>query len=233
MVRVIVIAEGQTEEKFIREVVKPALQGWQVSINPVNLKTSSDKRGGTVAHSGGAVTIDRLKGNAVKFLRSDSQLVLSTFLDLYGLDADFPPFAQASKFSDVYQRVACLERALHTLVVQEAGCRPERFIPYIQPYEFEGLLFSDVDALCAVDPGWARYAPVLHKVRAKFDCPEHINDSPQTAPSKRLLNILKSPGYHKVRHGPEAAKRITLEAIERECPHFKSWMDTLRKLEAP
>ncbi len=28
----------------------------------------------------------------------------------------------------------------------------------------------------------------------------------------------------------EAAKRITLEAIERECPHFKSWMDTLRAL---
>lgn len=226
MVAVTVIGEGDTEEQFLKRVVAPALHGKQIFIKPVKLETSP-------GHRGGAVTIDRLKNNAVKLLRNDSKLVLSTFLDLYRLDTDFPAYAEASKFADVYQRVACLEQALHTLVVKAAKCRPEQFIPYIQPYEFEGLLFSDVDALCAVDPGWARYAPVLHKVRAKFDCPEHINDSPQTAPSKRLIDTLVSPKYKKNFHGPQAAQKITLEVIERECQHFKSWMDSLRKLEAP
>lgn len=226
MVRVIVIGEGQTEEKFIKDVVKPALCNRQIFIDAVNLETSD-------GHRGGAVTIKRLIKYAVNFLRGDRQLVLSTFLDLYALDKDFPAFAQASKLSDVYQRVACLEHALHTFVVQETGCRPERFIPHIQPYEFEALLFSDVDALCAVDPGWRQYAAGLRKMRAGCDSPEHINDSRHTAPSKRLIETLVSPKYKKSFHGPQAAQKITQEVIERECQHFKGWMDSLRKLEAP
>jgi predicted RNA-binding Zn-ribbon protein involved in translation (DUF1610 family) len=42
--------------------------------------------------------------------------------------------------------------------VAAAGCQPGRFIPYIQPYEFEALLFSDVPTLTRVEPGWRRQA---------------------------------------------------------------------------
>lgn len=42
-----------------------------------------------------------------------------------------------------------------------------------------------------------------------------------------------NPQYKKTFHGPQAAQKITQEVIERECQHFKGWMDSLRKLEAP
>jgi hypothetical protein len=69
----------------------------------------------------------------------------------------------------------------------------------------------------------------LRKARESAETPEHINDGYETKPSKRLENLL-NPKYQKTRHGPLAAQRITLETIERECVHFKAWMDSLRAL---
>ena len=40
-------------------------------------------------------------------------------------------------------------------IVSKVGCRPDQFLPYIQPYEFEALLFSDVHALPLVEPTWS------------------------------------------------------------------------------
>ena len=46
MVEVIVFAEGQTEEKFIKQVVAPALRHLQVFVKPQTLNTSQNARGG-------------------------------------------------------------------------------------------------------------------------------------------------------------------------------------------
>jgi len=50
-----------------------------------------------------------------------------------------------------------------------------------------------------------------------------------TVPSRRLEKLLQ-PKYEKVRHGPLAAERITLSVMERECPHFRGWLNQLRAL---
>jgi hypothetical protein len=205
--------------------VAPALQHLQVFVKPQLLRTSQMAKGG-------AVTFDRLKFNARNTLRQNPSAVLSTFLDLYALDTSFPALAEAKKKPDVYSRVTCLQDALHEAVVAHVACRPERFIPHIQPYEFEGLLFSDVTALCTVEPDWAKNAPALNKVRNDADTPEHINDGYETKPSKRLTNLLR-PTYKKTRHGPLIAERVTLATIERECVHFRNWMNKLRQLVMP
>ena len=44
---------------------------------------------------------------------------------------------------------------------------------------------------------------------------------------KRLENLLK---YRKTRHGPLAAERVTLAVMERECVHFRGWLEKLRGL---
>lgn len=225
MVEVIVFAEGQTEEKFIKQVVAPALRHLQVFVKPQTLNTSQTTKGG-------AVTFDRLKLNARNTLRQHPDTVLSTFLDLYGLDNDFPSFEEAKKKPDVYSRVTCLQQALKVAIVTHVQCRPERFVPHIQPYEFEGLLFSDVQALSAVEPTWASSLQPLIKIRNSVDTPEHINDGYDTAPSRRLEGLLH-PKYRKTTHGPRAAEHISLEVIERECRHFKTWMDALRSLATP
>ena len=123
----------------------------------------------------------------------------------------------------------CLQEAVSEAIVMHVGCRAERFLPHIQPYEFEGLLFSDVKALCSVEPTWAKNLALLEKIRLAANTPEHVNDGYDTRPSKRLENSLH-PKYKKTIHGPRAAQHITLEVIEKECKHFKSWMDALRNL---
>lgn len=222
MTEVIIFAEGATEEQFIKRVVAPSLRPAQVFVKPQMLKTSRDAYGG-------AVSFDRLKFNARNTLLQNSNAVLSTFLDLYALEANFPAYQDAKAKSDIYSRTICLERALHQAIVEHVGCRPERFFPHIQPYEFEGLLFSNVEALCNVEPTWHSYLPKLSAVRSSFQTPEHINDNFETKPSRRLESVLR-PKYQKTRHGPLGAERITLPVMEAECAHFREWMSKLRSL---
>jgi hypothetical protein len=219
---IVVFAEGPTEEQFIKRIVAPALRHLDIFIKPQTLKTSKDA-------SGGAVTFDRLKFNARNTLRQYPNAVLTTFIDLYKLDTDFPKFFESSKKPDVYQKVYSLEAALHDEIVEYVGCRPERFIAHIQPHEYEGLLFSDVDALVNTDPNWSNFRAKLLEIRNDAESPEHINNGYDTKPSKRLETEL-SPKYKKTLHGPLAAEKITLSTMERECRHFREWMEKLRSI---
>ena len=175
------------------------------------------------------VSFDRLRFNARNTLRQNANSMLSTFLDLYALDSDFPKYDEAKRMGNVYGRVQHLETALHEAIVAHVGCRPDRFLPHIQPYEYEGLLFSDVVTLSTIEPTWQTSLKSLSKVRNSVETPEHINDGYDTKPSKRLEDLLH-PKYQKTTHGPRAAERITLSVIESECAHFKGWMDALRGL---
>ncbi len=224
MVEVIVFAEGQSEEQFIKRVVAPALHPLGVFLKPQTLRTSQDA-------GGGALNFDRLKFHARNTLRQRPKAILTTFLDLYGLDTGFPDYRKAAEESRLSARVACLERGLHAAVRDYVDCHPERFIPHIQPYELEGLLFSDVTALCEIEPEWRSSLNQLRRIREAFATPEEINDGYETKPSKRLEKLLR-PGYRKTRHAPLAAERITLDVIEAECVHFHSWVEKLRGLSA-
>jgi len=219
---VIVFAEGPTEEQFIKLVVAPTLKANQIYLKPQKLKTSQNA-------SGGAFSFDRLKFNARNTLRQNPDAILTTFIDLYALDTDFPAYKDAKNITDIYSQTECLENALHCAIIEHVGCRPERFIPYIQPHEFEGLLFSDVTTLVQTEPLWQKSLAKLNKVREAFDTPEHINNGYKTKPSKRLEDILV-PKYKKTRHGPLAAQKITLSVMEKEYAHFRGWMDKLRQL---
>ncbi|MFV0681475.1 DUF4276 family protein [Ottowia sp.] len=222
MVAVVVIVEGQTEERFVKQLVAPALRHLKIFLKPELLPTSRTGKGG-------AVSFDRFKFHAVNALKNQKTDVVTTFLDLYALDTRFPGFGDALTKGTLDAKVECLNQSLHEALVAHAGCRPERFIAHIQPHEYEGLLFSDVEALCRIEPDWAVCAHHLTKVRGGYDTPEHINDGFETKPSKRLESTL-TPKYKKTRHGPLAAESITLSVIERECRHFRTWINKLRAL---
>ena len=61
-----------------------------------------------------------------------------------------------------------------------------------------------------------------------FRNPEEINDNSETAPSKRLLKVFAN--YRKLFHGLIAAKRIGIDAMRKECPHFAQWVEVLESL---
>lgn len=92
-------------------------------------------------------------------------------------------------------------------------------------HEFEAMLFSDCAAfgrgICRQD-----LAPKFQFIRDQFATPEEINDSPETAPSKRVSVLIE--GYQKPLWGVLAALEIGLDKIRQECPHFNDWLIRLQ-----
>ncbi len=64
-------------------------------------------------------------------------------------------------------------------------------------------------------------------IRDQFATPEEINVSPQTAPSKRIINLL--PSYEKPLMGTLAVLEIGLDAIRQDCPLFRRWIERLEQ----
>lgn len=111
---------------------------------------------------------------------------------------------------------------------EKLGDEPlSRFIPYVQMYEFEGLLFSDPEKM-AQGIGQISLSGSLMKIRNQFNSPEEINDSVTTAPSKRIEKLFTA--YEKPLHGSLAAKEIGLDVIRRECKRFDEWLKKLAAL---
>jgi hypothetical protein len=149
-------------------------------------------------------------------------------VDYYALPGgeDGWPGRDASTAVGSGEKAAVVEAALKANFsdFMGAGFNVARFTPYIMMHEFEGLLFSDCQAF-ADGIGNGALGPKFTEIRGQFDSPEHINDSPQTAPSKRVLLLF--PEYQKTLHGPIAVLTIGLEKIRDECRGFDRWLDTL------
>lgn len=214
MIRVYVVVEGQTEETFVNEVLAPALGYCGVYLTPRLL--------GTPGHQGGNVKYARVKRDVTALLRQDKRAYCTTLIDLYGLGHDFPEAAA----DEVSQITEAVKRDIIKIVGQNWRA-DKRFIPYIQQYEFEGLLFSDPAAM-AEGISQPQLASRFQEVRAAFATPEDINDGPQTAPSKRILQI--HPSYQKPLDAVHAAKRIGFASIRHECPRFNAWISQLEAL---
>lgn len=223
MTRVVVICEGQTEETFVRDVLEPHFSPSGLYLNAQTIETSP-------GHRGGALNYDRVQRQLRNTLRQTSAPVVTTFFDLYRLDKRFPGFDTAMAKGSMREKVDALNAALTADIVALAECEPARFIPHIQPHEFEALLFSDVATLTGVERSWARNTVELSAIRQQADTPEHINDQPETKPAAHLERLLKSPRFSKVDHGPIAAARMGLPCIERECLHFAAWLQRIRSL---
>jgi len=57
---------------------------------------------------------------------------------------------------------------------------------------------------------------------------EEIDDDPHAAPSKRIEQLC--PAYQKPFYGALAARRIGIDVIRQECPHFNEWLSALESL---
>lgn len=220
MIYVYVVCEGQTEETFIKSVIAPILAYQEIFIEPRLVSTSK-------AAKGGALNYERVKRYISNCLKENRQPIVTTFFDLYGLNNNFPEYEASQTQQDVYQKVAVLEKAFKQDIVQDNNDFQRRFFPYIQPYEFEGLLFSDIAKLTEIESTWSSKTSTLQAVREEFKTPEHINNSPQTAPSKRLENHLTHPSFRKTLHGTLAIEAIGIDKLLAECRHFSEWYKQL------
>lgn len=222
MINLIIVGEGQTEEGFSRDVLAVELLDRELFVYPRLIRTSTYGRGG-------ALSWDRVKLFLRNTLRERADTYVTTFFDLYHLDRAFPGWEEANALLNPLDRATEMERHFHAAIVAEAGCREERFIPHIQPYEFEALVFADVEVLGQVESRWLANLEDLRRARAAVQSPEYINDGQTTHPSARLHTTLR-PAYQKVLHGVTITKRIGLARIREECLHFGTWLTRIEGL---
>jgi hypothetical protein len=225
MARLLVHVEGQTEEDFVNGLLRDYLLAKGYDAVSARIVGNARLRNGR----GGIRPWSAVRKNITNHLKEDPACIATTMVDYYGLPregaAAWPGRAKAAGLK-TGEKASCLESALLDDVVAEMGKQfnSRRFVPFVVMHEFEGLLFSD----CAgFSRGIGRSAleTEFRKIRDQFATPEEINDSPLTAPSKRVIDLV--PGYEKPLLGALAALEIGLNCIRRECPHFDHWLTQL------
>jgi hypothetical protein len=229
LIRIHVLAEGQTEEGFVNEILAPALAAHDIVVD-VHCITTGRHRG--TVFRGGLVNYEHLARDLTLWMKGDQNedSWFTTMFDFYGLPSNFPGLGTLPPTLDAPDRVAVLEAGLYKDITSRLAALPvsQRFIPYIQLHEFEALLFADPEAFLEAFPDSRHAVMRLSAIREKFLNPEDINDKPLTAPSKRILDLL--PDYQKPVAGLLIAQRIGLAAIRAVCPRFDAWITRLESL---
>ncbi|ETR68333.1 MAG: hypothetical protein OMM_10637 [Candidatus Magnetoglobus multicellularis str. Araruama] len=133
MIRLNIIVEGHTEERFVKEVLSVHLALFQVYAVARKVETS---RHGKKLFKGGMTTYAKLKNDFHRWMKHDNSnnVRFTSMFDLYGLPKDFPDFQTSVKMNDPYQKVETLENSF------AKDIQDSRFIPYIQLHEYEALL---------------------------------------------------------------------------------------------
>jgi len=213
MIRINIVTEGRTEEQFVNRVLFPYLIDKEIIITPRNIEIGTNYQ--------------RLKFNVEQWLKEDKTTWVTTMIDLYGLNEEFPGYRE-HRHQQPYDKVQAIERAFKN-EIDRLELDNYRFIPYFQLHEFEAYLFSDTNNLETWLSLDYKFRPgTFQLIRNAFQTPEHINDSILTAPSKRILNIV--PSYSKVADGNLIAEDIGIDNIRRECIHFNNWITQLENL---
>ena len=224
MPRLLVHVEGQTEESFVNLVLAPHL--YRLGYTRVSARLMGNARQRT--RRGGIRSWESVRDSIVNHLRADRGTFATTMVDYYGLPPAWPGRIDAPRGTTLKERAASIERGILEEVSNCLGGSFDRrrLVPYVVMHEFEGLLFSDTERF-AVGISRSDLSSELAAIRREFRTPEEINDSPDSAPSRRVLDLWR--GYQKPLMGVRAASSIGLDAIRRECPLFNGWIEELER----
>lgn len=159
----------------------------------------------------GNVSLDKIRQNLPPLLGSFERV--STFYDFYGFK---------NRTATAPEQ---LEQAIAQLVNPD---NLHRFIPYVQCYEFEALLFAVPEQTVSWLQGSTQSLQQMRDVVRAAGSPERVNDSPQTSPSHRLKDLFND--YDKKLHGPQIIATSGLAIIRQHCPRFSAWLTQLEGL---
>ncbi len=204
MSKVYILAEGETEEKFIKEILNPYFEVKGIFIQPICLR--------------GIDKYSSIKKEVYNLLKDTTVKVVTTMIDLYGSPSDMPQKEQIKQDMNYIEKVEFLEDAFSKDISHL------KFLPYLQLHEFESLLFSDVSHFSLL----TKNIKIFEKIAIQKE-PEEINDSPSTAPSKRIIKAIPEYEFSKPANGIILSKAIGLAKMREKCPHFNRWIDCIEK----
>ncbi|MBN2134198.1 MAG: DUF4276 family protein [Acidobacteria bacterium] len=219
MKKILVLTEGQTEERFVKDVLCPECLHYQVYLQPVVLATKRAKTGNKFR--GGVSTYGKIRNDALKLLGDTGAAAVTTFIDYYGLPADFPGRRELPVGS-CYRKVEHLERCFADDI------NDQRFVPFLMLHEFETLLFADIEVMSEAFHSNETKFSKLKSILQSYNNIEEINDGSDTHPSRRIQSVFDD--YHKALHGPLITGRIGMEKIRAACGHFNDWLKKLEQI---
>jgi hypothetical protein len=216
---VTVLSEGLTEQLFVKRLLAPylALQG--VFLTPVILDKPGEK--------GGDVKFARARNDIGKHLKQRNNTFVTMFVDYYGIDSDWPGYAESKKQTEHNRKAHIMNQATADEVnnlFSDLNAN-SRFVPYVSMYEIEALYFSDPQWLAATSGAPQKS---IEQILAECGEPEKINDHPTTAPSKRLEHL--SNRFRKTTTGIAIATAIGIPKMRQSCPLFNNWVSKLENL---
>ncbi len=218
MLQIAVSVEGQTEERFVKEILFPYFKQKNIILEPITVIT---KRLANASYRGGSVTFEKAIKDIKRLLNPKYDYV-TTFYDYYGINKDFLPETISV---DPYLVIEQIETKM-----LEAINNP-KFIPYIQLHEFETFLFVDADTTSQnlLNCNKSQVVSTINQALQKNNLnPELINNSPTTAPSKRILDCYAQ--YQKTTDGPSVCNELGIRLMMEKCKNFKTWIDKLSSL---
>ena len=213
MKNVYIYCEGQTEEAFINEVLYPYFIYIEIFVRPIICTT---KRTKTAKFKGGVSDYFKIKKELTIICKQHQNEKITTMFDYYAIPSNTPGID--SQEADIFLRIKYIEKILE----DDIGM-PNLFFNLVL-HEFEGLLFSKPDTFKTIVDD--NIVDDIIRIRNEFDTPEHINNSFETAPSKRLEKLI--PNYPKVKNGTIISKEIGMDRIVSECNHFAKWIEKIR-----
>jgi Domain of unknown function (DUF4276) len=222
-----IIVEGNTEEAFVNDILVQHFAPSQKYISVRRIKSGWNKEYNKPA-KGGLGRYIKFRNDVLRWIESDrnrENTFYTSFVDLYAFpkDAESPYTSQIQAIADPYQRIAALENAI------AQNINHKNFIPYVQLHEFEAFLLVDPDRLITMYPDAKSSINNLKKDIGTTQ-PEEVNESPQTAPSKRIIKHLPEYKGQKAQVGPLVAEDIGIDVLRRKCPHFNGWIEKLENL---
>jgi hypothetical protein len=215
MKNVYIYCEGQTEESFINEILYPYFISRGLAVHPIICTT---KHRASEKYRGGVLHYSKIKRELSILCKQHSNEYVTTMFDYYAMPDDTPGIHSTDP--DLYARIKQIEVAIE----EDIALRNCKF--HFMLHEFEGILFSNPAsfALIAEEDVVDR----IQEIRDNYPTPEHINNSPETAPSKRLQELI--PNYAKIKNGTLLSKDMGIDVIMEQCQHFKSWIEMLAAL---
>ncbi len=224
-----IIVEGASERRFVEHVLKDHLKQYNLDTKPSVVITKRDKRTGGVFEGGiGEGQYGKLIKNITNRIEDETHphARFTTMADLYGFRRAIPKIERKKEIDQVSYRE---KLRFYETKLQDDINNP-KFIPYIQPHEFETFLFVEPAKLLVIEPEMKREVLELQKIAGSFDSPEEINDGEKTAPSKRIENIISKYRLKKVRIATEMIPKIGLPMLRERCRHFDDWVTKLETL---
>jgi Domain of unknown function (DUF4276) len=222
-----IIVEGSTEENFVNEVLVKHFAAYGIFVAARKITTGWDRINQKPA-KGGLLKYSKFREDILRWIASDrgrANTYYTSFIDLYAFPKDdkSPYIKSIQSIIDPYQKIAALETAIL------ADINHPNFIPYVQLHEFETLLLADISKFLLMYPE-SQVAVNRLKKEIQNMVLEEINESPHTAPSKRIINYFPDYQNQKAQVGTMIAEDIGLYNLRRSCPHFDQWITKLENL---